>query len=155
MTTDLNAKVNQAVVMLLEETFETIRGIYLDKETSIFETLATISAQEASQPNERCATIAAHVAHMTYYIDILLQLINGEQPQADWGHIWQTVSSVNDDEWQSSQQALRDSYQKIRKIASEMQWADERQLAGAMGIIAHNAYHLGEIRQMLCKIKAS
>lgn len=155
MTTNLNTAINQAFLMLLDETFETVRGIYLDKETSIFETLATITAEEASQTNEHCATIAAHVAHMTYYIDILLELINGAQPQADWGYIWQTVSDVTADEWQASQQALRDNYQKIRKIASKMEWEDERQLAGAMGIIAHNAYHLGEIRQMLCKIKTS
>ncbi len=45
---------------LLDETFRHVRGHYLDKHTSLFETLATIAAEEASQPvGDRCATLAA------------------------------------------------------------------------------------------------
>jgi len=52
----------QALLFLLEETFDTVHGIYLDKGTSLFETLATISAKEASIPvGGRCATLAAQV----------------------------------------------------------------------------------------------
>ncbi|MEO1287660.1 MAG: hypothetical protein AAFV93_07820 [Chloroflexota bacterium] len=143
-----------ALLQLLEETFESVYGIYLDRNTSIFETLATLSAKEASQTtSSSCATIAAYVAHMTYYINILLQLIDGEQPQADWGHIWQTISTVTDQEWQTSQADLRTAYERIKAVAGETEWQDSRQMAGAMGIVAHNAYHLGEIRQMLCVIK--
>ena len=38
----------KAILMLLEETFEKVEGFYLDKNTSMFETLAGISAEEAS-----------------------------------------------------------------------------------------------------------
>ena len=34
---------------LLDETFERVHGIYLDKGTSLLETLATITAEEASR----------------------------------------------------------------------------------------------------------
>ncbi|MEL6404583.1 MAG: hypothetical protein AAFN11_04180 [Chloroflexota bacterium] len=143
-----------ALLQSLEETFENVKGIYLDKETSIFETLATVSASEASQPvSSDCATIAAHVAHMTYYIEILLKLIDGEQPKADWQAIWNTVGAVTDDEWQASQDALKSAYQQIRSVASETEWQNDRQMAGAMGILMHNAYHLGEIRHALCTIR--
>ena len=41
---------------VLEETFETHHGIYLDKGTSLFETLETITAAEASRPvGGKCA----------------------------------------------------------------------------------------------------
>ena len=151
---DLNAAFTTALLQALEETFEQVHGIYLDRNTSIFETLATISAAEASQAtSDSCATIAAHVAHMTYYIEILLRFIQGERPETDWGYIWQTVSAVTPDEWTASQQALRDAYGQVRAAAAAMTWQNEQQIGGALGLLAHNAYHLGEIRQMLCVIK--
>ena len=57
---------------LLDETFDNVHGAYLDKGTSLFETLATISAAEASAPvGGRCATLAAQVKHMAFYLDVL------------------------------------------------------------------------------------
>ena len=55
---------------LMEETFESKHhGIYLDKGTSLFETLETVSATEASIPvGNKCASLAAQVAHTTFYI---------------------------------------------------------------------------------------
>jgi hypothetical protein len=62
----------QALHMLLDETFDTVNGIFLDKGTSMFQTLATISAQEASVPvGGRCATLAAQVEHVAFYLDVL------------------------------------------------------------------------------------
>lgn len=51
--------------LLMEETFESKHhGIYLDKDTSLFETLDTVSAEEASIPvGGKCASLAAQVAH--------------------------------------------------------------------------------------------
>src|SRR5258706_5283192 len=52
------------------ETFEKPIGIFLDKGTSLFETLETVSAQEASIPvGGKCASLAAQVAHVTFYIE--------------------------------------------------------------------------------------
>lgn len=42
---------------LVEETFERIHGIYLDKGTSLFETLDTITAEEASRPRNYLAAL--------------------------------------------------------------------------------------------------
>jgi len=56
----------------LDETFEQVHGIYLDKGTSLFETLATITAEQASQPvGGRCATLAAQVAHVNLYLGVI------------------------------------------------------------------------------------
>ncbi len=35
---------------MFDETFEQVQGMYLDKGTSLFETLATVTAEEASRP---------------------------------------------------------------------------------------------------------
>ena len=66
----------------LTETFESVHGIYLDKSTSLFETLATISAEEASIPvGEKCATLAAQVEHIRFYLDVLEQYMLGSPPE--------------------------------------------------------------------------
>ena len=54
---------------LLEETFEEPQGIYLDKNTSLFQTLETVSAQEASIPvGGKRASFSAQVAHVTFFL---------------------------------------------------------------------------------------
>jgi hypothetical protein len=54
-----------ALYGLLDETFDNVHGYYLDPGTSMFETLATISADEASVPvGGKCATLAAQVKHV-------------------------------------------------------------------------------------------
>ena len=53
---------------LLTETFESVYGIFLDKGTSLFETLADVTAEEASRATSgRCATLAAQVNHVRFY----------------------------------------------------------------------------------------
>ena len=57
---------------LLDETFENHHGIFLDKNTSLFPTLETISAEQASIPvGGKCASLAAQVAHVTFYLEVL------------------------------------------------------------------------------------
>ena len=146
----------QAMLVALDETFENVRGIYLDRGTSLFETLATISAEEASRPvSANCASIAAQVAHITFYLEVTMQFVRGERPKVDWTEIWRTVREVTPQEWTESQQALRETYGRIRELVTSMDtWEGENEIAGALGVLMHNAYHLGEIRQALCTIKA-
>jgi uncharacterized damage-inducible protein DinB len=158
--TSFNDQFTAAMLAALEETFEKVRGMYLDRGTSVFETLATLTAEEASRPvGDGCATIAAHVAHMRYYIDLLLQFVRGERPAADWQHIWRTVRAVTPEEWEASVQRLREGYDLLRELATQTDWSQggegsESPIGGAMALLMHNAYHLGEIRHALCTIKA-
>ena len=63
-----------ALYALLDETFDNVHVYYLDRGTSFFETLATVSAAEASVPvGGKCATLAAQVKHVTFYLDVLEQ----------------------------------------------------------------------------------
>lgn len=158
MTDNASAKaLNEALLLLLDETFENVKGIYLDRGTSLFETLATITAEEASQPvSANCASIAAHVEHISFHMDTLLKFLNGERPQVDWTEIWRTVEAVSDEEWQANQSKLRETYQRVCEHIKTIDiWHNAQEIAGAMGLIAHNAYHLGEIRQALCTIRVT
>src|SRR5512139_376386 len=84
---------------ILDETFVTHHGIFLDKNTSLFETLETINAAEASQPvGGKCATLAAQVAHVNFYLEVLERyLLTKDAGKVDWGEIWRTVKEVTPD----------------------------------------------------------
>ncbi|MCE2473717.1 MAG: hypothetical protein J4G18_17810 [Anaerolineae bacterium] len=140
---------------LLSETFESVHGAYLDKGTSFFETLAEISAEDASQPMGDCATIAAHVAHTRYYLQVLEdRMFSRDLSYVDWDRIWNEVSSVSEAEWAGMIADLRSIYQRIMgHLDGADEWSGFTELSSLLGMIAHSAYHLGEIRQMMCRLK--
>jgi hypothetical protein len=140
----------------MEETFEPKHhGIYLDKGTSLFETLETISAQEASIPvGGKCASLAAQVAHVIFYIESLERYIlyNDTSPR-DWGLIWRTVEKVTPEEWDSLKEKLKQAYQRMDQLFRQNKTWNEDSMVGALSIVVHTAYHLGEIRQAMCTLK--
>jgi hypothetical protein len=91
----------QALLQLLDETFDNAQGLYLDQGTSLFETLAGISAAEASIPvGGKCPTLAAQVKHFAFLLDFTYYSVTDPAyPQADWGEIWHTVKGVTPGEW--------------------------------------------------------
>lgn len=157
MTTSIeSAHFTGALYMLLDETFDNVQGIFLDEGTSMFETLATISAEEASIPvGGQCATLAAQVKHTAFYLEVLERnLRSGRLERVDWGEIWRTTAAVTPEEWQAIKARLRIAYDGIRSlIADQPAWSSEQAIGGAIATVVHSAYHLGEIRQALCTIK--
>ncbi len=141
---------------ILDETFDTTHGIYLDKDTSLFRTLEGISFEEASLPvGGKCASLAAQVSHVTFYLEVLERyLVTRESVSSDWGAIWRTVEKVNAEEWAGINSKLRETHQRIWKLLSEIEnWDDSDILGGALAIVVHSAYHLGEIRQAMCTLR--
>jgi hypothetical protein len=144
------------LLLLLSETFESVHGFYLDGGTSLLETLAGISAEEASiSVGNQCATIAAQVAHICFYLDVLNRFIQtGENEKADWGEVWRSVRGVTPAEWAALQERLRQTYARTQaSLKGYDRWDVEHSVGGAIALIAHTAYHLGEIRQATCIVK--
>lgn len=141
---------------LLTETFEAVHGAYLDKGTSLFETLAQISARDASQPMGNCATIAAHVAHTAYYLRALEdRMLRRDLSYIDWERIWRELSAVDDAEWAELIADLQVAYARImNQLDGADNWEGTHELSCLLGVIAHTAYHLGEIRQMTCHLRS-
>lgn len=143
-----------ALLQTLEESFDSVHGYFLDKGESIFETLAGITAEEASQSlGPRSGNIAAKVNHIRFYLDaIAANAAAGEYIRVDWASSW-AVGEVNDAEWRELIDRLRTTYRGLRTfIESNEDW-NAMFVGGAFGIVAHNAYHLGEIRQAHAAIK--
>ncbi|MBP8252123.1 MAG: hypothetical protein KAX40_07135 [Herpetosiphon sp.] len=146
-----------ALLEVLDETFDQVQGYYLDKQTSLFETLDQITAAEASIPvGGKCATLAAQVKHTAFYLDVIEKSVRDPNyPKADWAEIWRTVHAVTPEEWQAIQVELRTNYNAIKTLITTFPaWQNADEIAGAIAVIAHTAYHLGEIRQALCIIRA-
>jgi uncharacterized membrane protein len=145
-----------ALYTLLDETFDNVQGIYLDKGTSLFETLAAISAAEASIPvGGKCATLAAQVKHVAFYLDVLEKAVRTQQfEKNDWDKIWRETKAVTPEEWETLKSDLRASYNRIKALIHDTtEWPSDREIGGAIATIVHTAYHLGEIRQALCVLK--
>jgi len=155
MSTIRSEHFTQTMLRLLDEAFDNVYGYFLDKHTSLFETLSGITAEEASIPvGGKCATLAAQVRHVAFFLDVNVgSTRDPNYPPVDWGEIWRTVNRVNADEWKSIQDELRTSYGQVLELINETtQWTDD-EIGGILAVLAHTAYHLGEIRQALCTLK--
>jgi len=138
---------------VLDETFEQHRGIYLDKGTSLFQTLDEITDVQASRPiGGTCASIAAHVAHITFYLEVLERyVVANDTTKADWGEIWRTVEQVTPEQWSDLKVQLHQTYRRVvTTLRSIEHWQSDPHVASALAITVHTAYHLGEIRQARC-----
>lgn len=138
---------------LLEEVFVTHHGYILDRGTSLFDTLAGIDAETASlRYSPHCGTLAAQVNHTRFYLDVVLRAMrDGDTTRADWDSSWE-VEAVSTAEWTALVAGLRASYEAVHAfIGSRDRW-NEASVGDAMAIVAHSAYHLGEIRQALAVI---
>jgi hypothetical protein len=146
----------EGMLLVLEETFENVHGIFLDKGTSLLETLETITAEEASVPvGGKCATLVAQVKHTAFYLEIVQRYVQtGQNEKVDWGEIWRNTRTVNAEEWAALKTHLREVYAQTRVMVQSMpDWGMEDAMGGAIGLVAHTAYHLGEIRQALCTLR--
>ncbi|MEW5956699.1 MAG: DinB family protein [Chloroflexota bacterium] len=143
---------------LLDETFEHVHGAYLDEGTSLFETIEPVSAEQASRAaSDQVATIAAQVKHVRFYLDVLQDyVLNKNVGRVDWGEIWRTTRQVTPEEWETLKRELKETYESVLATLKNLDsWEGENNISGALGILAHTAYHLGEIRQALGVIAPS
>lgn len=144
------------LLALVDETFETHHGIFLNKGTSLFETLEGVTSAQASVPiGGHSATLAAQVAHVTFYLDVLERyMLNQEVGEIDWDEIWRTVNKVTPEEWTAIKTNLHTSYQRVLASMQGIDpWDDDAAMSGALAIVVHTAYHLGGIRQALNTLK--
>jgi hypothetical protein len=136
---------------IIRESFESVGGAFLDRGTSLFETLATIDAAQASQTIvEGGTSIAAHAFHVKFYLNVHEKFVKGEQlGRIDWRASW-TLRTVNDSEWESLKVGLREAYEHIMGLYRKQDdWNSEHYIESALAVVAHTAYHLGAIRQMM------
>lgn len=143
----------QAFFPLFAEAFgvsEAPNGYFLDSgQSGLLGTIAAISAEVASAARTpEDATIAAHCGHIRFLLAFFAAHERGETPAPDWPGSWAT-RSVDDAQWHALRQELRTSYTAlVARLQARETWPDEA-VGAAMMLLAHCAYHVGEIRQRL------
>ncbi|MDH3492259.1 MAG: DinB family protein [Acidobacteriota bacterium] len=143
-------------LFVLCETFEGSSegegSAYLDRGVGVFSTLQDINHNLASTAVAG-STVAAHTEHLKFYIDRLVEFMNGRKEKVNWEQSW-LIETVDEDEWQILREGVRKTYEKLlQSIAETKEWNDEA-IGGMIAIIAHCAYHLGAIRQISKAAKA-
>jgi hypothetical protein len=109
-----------------------------------------------TRPGHRTSTpgaIATHVAHYGFRARSLERRDPRRLRLRNWAESW-PVSSVSEAEWTKLKSALRREYEEMLQAASAEPLASEEAFGGAVGAIAHAAYHLGAIRQKLAVLRA-
>ena len=141
---------------LFKETFESTNTafgtMYIDQNTGLFATLELIDAEKASRVvKDGAATIAAHCEHLRFYLDFLNNYLKEDYKMADWKDSW-LIKTVTDAEWTTLCGKLHKAYQNVTDTFEEIETWNDFKISGALGILAHTAYHLGAVRQMLKNI---
>jgi len=111
----------------------------------LFATLAALSAAQASDPTPLNLSIAAHAAHIAYYLEVGLIFMRGETPTGalDWKGSF-VPGTVDGAAWGALQLRLRAAYDEMMaRVAAAEPLAVEELVNPAV----HSAYHLGAIRQ--------
>ena len=78
-----------------------------------------------------------------------------EDKKNNWREIWETVHEVTPEEWEDRKRRLMQSHDRVlATINSFEKWDGKYDVAGALSVLVHTAYHLGGIRQALGAIRA-
>lgn len=154
MTTNVSvSNVKDATKLALTEAFDSVIGMYLDKGDSLWETLENVTAEQASTPIAPGGnSIAGQIKHMIFYFDVSAAYMRNDPPdKPDWADAWKTVE-VNEDEWKELKRALGERKSEIFILIDntpEELFPDPDVLGGTYAIVAHTAFHLGQIRHAL------
>ena len=151
--------VMKSLRMVLKEAYEgpqDPRGTWfveMAPDTGLFGTLASMGAGEASRPPAAGrSTIAGHAAHLRFSLEVARRFLGGDRGPFDWKQSW-AVGSVDEAAWAELRSGLRQEYDAFRRALDEAGELDWLLLSAMFGGLAHVAYHLGAIRQMVMELR--
>ncbi|HEV8346997.1 MAG TPA: hypothetical protein VGQ16_10505 [Vicinamibacterales bacterium] len=116
----------------------------------LLRSLDTLSARAASAVSPATgSSIAAHVDHLRYGLELMNRWARGENPfaDADYSASWRRLT-VTESEWTTLRDRLRGEAQNWIEVVQRPRALDDVELTGVIASIAHLAYHLGAIRQI-------
>ncbi|GAA0609387.1 hypothetical protein GCM10009001_28540 [Virgibacillus siamensis] len=154
----MNHPLTTSVRQIVKETFEgppSGGSMFTESRpnSGLFGTLDQLTANEASIA-VNATTVAAHADHTRFYLwgtNAILK--DGKQPKMDWGESWK-INSVNEKQWNRIKEELRSEYVTLLEALDVTEW-NKLLAIEISGSLAHSAYHLGAMRQMLKAIKDS
>jgi hypothetical protein len=122
--------------------------------SALLGTLDSLTADQAfAPPSPGSLPVAAHVQHLRYTLDITLDRLQGRNPTPDWPSSFHLPAQPSPQSWTALRASLRRSYDGVLSYFQQHRhrpaadWPPIH-LAGLCAMTAHNAYHLGAIRQI-------
>jgi hypothetical protein len=97
-------------------------------------------------------SLAEHVQHVRFSMDLFYKRMQGQDPQADWGTSFE-IEERSAEAWAALQAELKRLYDAAMSVVNEQakqpfdKWPPIY-VVGLAAMTAHNAYHLGAIRQI-------
>ncbi|MFT3784571.1 MAG: hypothetical protein QM770_00205 [Tepidisphaeraceae bacterium] len=114
--------------------------------------LDALSAEVASaRPMPGLTTVAAHVDHVLFALSLLNRWAGGEANPfagADWSASWKRTH-VDEPAWRDLLKRFRTEVATWQEHVKQPREYDDLTASGTLASIAHAAYHLGAIRQIL------
>lgn len=111
--------------------------------------LDRLGHEAVSKTTDGGSSIAAHVDHLRYGLSLMNRWAGGDNPFSDakWAASWERTL-VSEQEWATLRAQLRQEAERWRTALGANRTVSGMELDGAIGSIAHLAYHLGAIRQL-------
>ncbi len=153
------ANVNESVIALMSEVLdgypEGADGTWFVEGSEVLKaTLADLSGEEASRSlGDGINSIAAHVIHLTYYLELSTDGMKKIERESNWGGSW-AKQVTTDAEWEVAKQNCATKFQEFSEILSTHDLSDPDDLTYAIANLGHAAYHLGAIRQLFLIVKS-
>ena len=120
-------------------------------DAGLLRSLDHVAADEASKPPAPgAATIAAHVNHLSYGLELMNRWSDGDPnpfASSDWAASWRR-GAVTEEEWDALRTRLRAAAARWREALAKPRELSAPELNGMISSIAHLAYHFGAIRQI-------
>lgn len=116
-------------------------------ESGAYGTTEGLSAEQASRELNG-TTLAAHVEHLRWALQLVNDYFDGQAPTADWSASW-SVKEVDEAGWEDLKAGLRKEGEALlENLETRQRWNDEMAKTGALASLGHTAYHLGALRQL-------
>jgi hypothetical protein len=152
ITPGADAQLTRAVLTLLREladgTVPEAAWVLNPGDQGLLRPLDSLSASAASTLVGD-SSIAAHVDHLRYGLELMNRWSAGESPfgDADYAASWRRIT-VSDQEWKELRRRLRNEIEHWGAAVARPRDLTDADLTAVVGSVVHLAYHVGAIRQM-------
>jgi hypothetical protein len=146
----LNRAPSGLLAELLDGASDEVAWVLNPGDPGLLQSLDRLSAAEASEPSPGGGpSIAAHVDHLRYGLELLNRWSDGESPfaDADYASSWRRTV-VSAPEWSGLRDTLQATAERWSRVVREPRALTEVELTGVLASVVHLAYHLGAIRQI-------
>jgi hypothetical protein len=135
----------EVIHALLTEAFDGSSQVWFsDRNTGLFSSVQNLNAEQVSKIG-----IAAHTEHLRWSLSKVNAMMRGERPEMDWAQSW-TLKTVSEPQWQTLLEQLKLEYQFLQtNMPPNPDLNDRMFVTSGVALVAHAAYHLGAIRQMI------